>query len=720
MSEYCKKLFLSGAMLLLLANICYALPVRHNRLTVNQPDGSSVTVLFQGDEFFKVTTTTDGAAVTLGDDGYLRYVIYEDGKRQETDYRVSDRNVPSSVISASKNIPFVELQENARERRRAYGELQRPYFMRTAETPVAAAERRLVKAVIILVEFSDVKFTEGDMAKFNALCSEEGYSYNGATGSIKDYFKAQFGDLADFQFDVFGTFTAPKPQSYYGGNDYSGNDAHPDELVAEACKGLDDQIDFSEYDLDGDGVCDFVFMFFAGNDEADNYMLYEDCIWSHAWVIDYYDSNLKLDGVRISSYACTSELRTKGYYGSQFTAIGSFCHEFSHTMGLMDAYDTDYNYDGYPASEALWGVTSLMDSGCYNNDCNTPPNYNAYEREMLGIATPTELQTGKMTIEPINESNRFLRIESDKKDEYFVIEYRKKEGWDAYLPTSGILAYHIDKSDNAAGRSYYYGRSLTAAERWPYNEVNAYPYHQCADLIEAGNSTSTQNTADVFFPGAKKVTMLSTETHDAYKSWSGKEVQYYLDNIEIEPSEDGASFILRDVNAPLVPIVVDYDLTVIGQTATLTWTADFEDPDAVAKVRLSFKDGEEVSVQEPEADSVEFTGLEAGTAYTATIWYEKDGVEGSGYSVDFTTFESRSDFPYIYMDRQALTKGGSMKLRLINLQGDASVEWYFNGQAVADPDNFALDFSGEGILEAHISYPDGREECIMTVITLKN
>ena len=72
------------------------------------------------------------------------------------------------------------------------------------------------------------------------------------------------------------------------------------------------------------------------------------------------------------------------------------------------------------------------------------------------------------------------------------------------------------------------------------------------------------------------------------------------------------------------------------------------------------------------------------------------------------------------MDRQALTKGGSMKLRLINLQGEASVEWYFNGQAVADPDNFALDFSGEGRLEAHISYPDGREESIMTVIKLEN
>ena len=290
------------------AYIGEALPTRHDRFTVDQPDGSKVTVLFKGDEFFKVTTTMDGAAVTLGEDGYLRYVIYENGTRRVTDYKVGDKNVPSSTIAASRNIPFAELQQNALDKRREYSEIR---AMRNQNRNFATKTGGdgLIKAVVILVEFSDLKFSQGTLERFDNLLNQEGYSDNGATGSARDYFKAQYGDLADFHFDVFGTYTAPKGYAYYGGNGYSGSDAHPDELVAEACKALDDQIDFSEYDMDGDGTCDFVFMFFAGNDEADNTALYEDNIWSHAWVIDYYDSNLVLDGVRISDYACTSELR---------------------------------------------------------------------------------------------------------------------------------------------------------------------------------------------------------------------------------------------------------------------------------------------------------------------------------------------------------------------------------------------------------------------------
>ena len=719
MIRHCKTAFLLAFFAFFVANayIGEALPTRHDRFTVDQPDGSKVTVLFKGDEFFKVTTTMDGAAVTLGEDGYLRYVIYENGTRRVTDYKVGDKNVPSSTIAASRNIPFAELQQNALDKRREYSEIR---AMRNQNRNFATKTGGdgLIKAVVILVEFSDLKFSQGTLERFDNLLNQEGYLDNGATGSARDYFKAQYGDLADFHFDVFGTYTAPKGYAYYGGNGYSGSDAHPDELVAEACKALDDQIDFSEYDMDGDGTCDFVFMFFAGNDEADNTALYEDHIWSHAWVIDYYDNNLVLDGVRISDYACTSELRVNySGYGSTFTAIGSFCHEFSHILGLMDAYDTSYNYDGYQTAEALWGVTSIMDSGCYNNDCNTPPYYNAYEREMLGIATPVELVTGEMTLQPINESNRFLRIETDKEDEYFIAEYRKQEGWDAYLPTSGMIVYHIDKSNNDAGPSYYYNINVTAAQRWAYNEVNSYPFHQCADLIEAGNSTSTYNTADVFFPGAKNVTRLSTETHDAYKAWSGQEVAYQL--YDIKSSGDNATFQLLTADALDLPKVTEHKITVAGTNVMLSWTTDKEDPDARVQVELALRDGTTIDHRDTTGNSLEFMDLETGTEYSVTIWYTKDGNEGEKYPIDFTTFEQKSDFPYIFINRAELVKGNTIKLMLINLESsDCRVEWYLGDYVITTPDNFVLAFDGEKQLKAIITYPDGRKECVMALLTL--
>lgn len=715
MSKHLRTLLLAGIMAFFMAGpiVCHAIPAKHNRLTITQPDGSSVTLLFKGDEYFKVTTTADGSAVSLCSDGYVRYVTYEDGKRTVTDYIVNGDDVPADVISASKDIPYAELTDRAKERRRQYTDIRMQNMMTRNSTPLAGTDSKVIRAAVILVEFQDVRFTQGNLEKFDALLNEEGYSYNGATGSARDYFKAQYGDLADFHFDVYGIFTAPKNREYYGGNDWSGNDKHPDELVAEACKALDGQIDFSQYDVDGDRVCDFVFMFFAGEDEAQTYI--EDCIWSHAWAIDYYDPYLYLDGVRISSYACSSELKT-GWGGNSFASIGTFCHEFSHIMGLMDAYDTNYNYDGYLISETLWGVTSIMDSGSYNNDSNTPPNYNAFEREMLGIATPVELKTGNMTLEPINESNKFLRIESDTEDEYFLVEYRKQEGWDAYLPTSGLLAYHIDKSDNPAGESYNYGYSVTAAERWPLNEVNAYPYHQCADLIEACNNTTTKDVSDVFFPGRLKVDMLSSETHEAYKTWSGKEVEYQLRNIE--STGDHATFMLVDKASLELPVITGHETTVIGQEATISWTIDRETTDATAQAELRFKDGDTVSVQEVQGYEITFEDLEPGTEYTVSIWYSKDELESARYAVDFTTFDRTSDFPYIYLDRAAFVKGATVRLMLLNLDDDdASVQWYISDQAIADPDNFTVDFDGQRTLKAIVTYANGIQECIMTTVT---
>ena len=48
------------------------------------------------------------------------------------------------------------------------------------------------------------------------------------------------------------------------------------------------------------------------------------------------------------------------------SGIGTFCHEYSHTLGLPDFYDTDYEDNGGVAA-GMWTATSLMDGGNYNN-----------------------------------------------------------------------------------------------------------------------------------------------------------------------------------------------------------------------------------------------------------------------------------------------------------------------------------------------------------------
>ena len=68
--------------------------------------------------------------------------------------------------------------------------------------------------------------------------------------------------------------------SYYGANDDFGQDMRPHEMVIEACSLLDSEIEFSEYDRDGDGVIDNVFVFYAGKGEATGGGA--DSIWPHS------------------------------------------------------------------------------------------------------------------------------------------------------------------------------------------------------------------------------------------------------------------------------------------------------------------------------------------------------------------------------------------------------------------------------------------------------
>lgn len=104
-----------------------------------------------------------------------------------------------------------------------------------------------------------------------------------------------------------------------------------------------------------------------------------DVIWPHSNTLDDglgYD--LRLDGITISRYACSNEIR----YGSQPlmpVGIGTFVHEFGHVLGLLDHYDTSYNSGRTGVS--AWDT---MAAASYNDNQNTPPTFSAFERAELG------------------------------------------------------------------------------------------------------------------------------------------------------------------------------------------------------------------------------------------------------------------------------------------------------------------------------------------------
>lgn len=443
------------ALMLLTASWIAAAPARPGSFRYRQPDGTVLVLERHGDEYCHWTTDAAGRIVEQGADGFYR---------------------PAAEKKRSKL-----LAEQAQTRHRAWS---------TYETAPATnfGERNIL---CLLVEFTDSTFVTPDpKTRFSRMLNESGYSGNGATGSVRDYYvETSHGQFRPV-FDIYGPVQLSQPSASYGQTDNGSKALH------EACVLLDDEIDFSRYDSDGDGSIDMVLFYYAGHNEAEG--AGEESIWPHQST-----SYGTFDGVKLTKYFCTSELR--GYRGTEMCGIGTTCHEFAHSLGLPDFYDTDYeNSDG---ENFTVGPFMLMSMGNYLNEGRTPPHFSAIELNMLGWMPNPEVlgSAGEQSLKPVREYEAF-RMDTTNPGEYFILEYRDNTGWDAYLPEHGLLVYHIDASQNIITGT------LTAEYLWRNtNTFNRYYGHPCCYLVPSFGAGSSAHFA---FPGKSGVSTLTLTAWD--------------------------------------------------------------------------------------------------------------------------------------------------------------------------------------------------------------
>ena len=334
------------------------------------------------------------------------------------------------------------------------------------------------RGLIILVEFPDIRFKDDDpLHTWTNIANQESYADNGAIGSVSDYFHDQSYGQFQLTFDVLGPVEAAHEHAYYGQNIDWGEptgwfDQNVAELVEEACRGVADQVRFSDYDWDGDGTVEQVFLLYAGHGENDYWSKDSTVIWPHMSTlsIDWegYEEGIQLQDVCIDTYACSNEISRS----DQLVGIGTFCHEFSHCLGLPDLYNTEIG-------TSVLGNYDLMDNGCYNGNSWCPAGYSSYERYVCGWLTPVEVTDplSVIGVDPNNEITRdailhvvhplirfpdaCLYRESPETNDYYLIENRLKESWDKYIPQEGLMAWHIDYDEQA----------------WNENAVNNDPDH---------------------------------------------------------------------------------------------------------------------------------------------------------------------------------------------------------------------------------------------------
>lgn len=468
-----KKILATLALLLGALHILSAVPAYPGKIRVTQPDGSVITIRIHGDEWFHYVTDENGRVIARGADGFFH---------------------PAEMPSAAQRAEALRMREEA-------GRMRAQAASAAKAGSMSMGTHRIP---VILVEFQDVPFVISDpRAAFDALLNQEGYSANGGTGSVRDFYVDNSHGQYDPVFDVFGPYTLSKNSADYVNN--AGG------ALVEACQAMNADIDFSRYDSDGDGYVDMTLMYYAGHNAAETGLENEQ-IWPHQ---GYAGGSSRLDGKRIYKYFCTSEL--KGYSGSNMCGIGTTTHEFAHSLGLPDFYDTDYSTNG--SAGGLYSY-STMCSGPYNNNGRTPPYFNAEELIMLGwMDGYTEIESqGSLTVTPVQNRVAY-RIPTSTDGEYFVLECRGKTGWDSALPGNGLLVYHVDKSQRQVtilqagwGGETYESTYAAAAlwNNWQYtNAINENGSHPCFYIVPAADVESLNflyNEDRIPFPGSRKIT----------------------------------------------------------------------------------------------------------------------------------------------------------------------------------------------------------------------
>lgn len=344
------------------------------------------------------------------------------------------------------------------------------------------------KGLVVLVAFADMPFRDGHTPSlYNRILNEENFkSEMGFVGSVRDYFRDQSYGKFLIDFDIVGPITMPKEYAYYGGNDpYARNPKSKNigEMVETALLAADPTVDFTKYDWDGDGEVDQVFFLYAGRGEASGGD--ENTIWPHEWTLTgALGRKITLDGMTINTYACGCEMATN----TRIDGIGTICHEFSHCLGLPDMYDTG---DGNNYGMCTWDI---MDQGNYNGNSFIPSGYSGWERIYAGWKEPVELtETTSVTgMKSIEENGDVYIIRNDAHhDEYYILENRRRTGWDSAQEGEGLLVVHVDFvpsiwASNGVNSSRYdrqhctpiaadnrYGYANIGGDVFPYNDVNS-------------------------------------------------------------------------------------------------------------------------------------------------------------------------------------------------------------------------------------------------------
>jgi len=293
-----------------------------------------------------------------------------------------------------------------------------------------------VKLLVFVVDFVDAPLALSGVSLTDIEHAFNGDSTNTAYESLASYYeKSSYGKL-HLDADIF-TYNAPHTVQWYT-NDFEEYYTESD-LIFDMMTYYDAQIDYSDYDANGDGDIDGVYVLYTAPVDYDSTV--SDLWWAYQYFYEY--SGEDYFDEKTPYFFCWS--------GTDFLLEAeegidahTLIHETGHMLGLDDYYDYDetdaYNNDGGV------GGADMMDYAV--------GDHSAISKLLLGWITPLVV-TASMTVDllPLVTSGQVVLLIDEWHDtifdEYLLISYyspTELNEFDNYyvFTIPGVLIQHVD------------------------------------------------------------------------------------------------------------------------------------------------------------------------------------------------------------------------------------------------------------------------------------
>ncbi|MBU0508928.1 M6 family metalloprotease domain-containing protein [bacterium] len=395
--------------------------------------------------------------------------------------------------------------------------------------------------IAILVDFSD-------QTALTAAGSFDNLLYGTSFGTLRNYYdEITYGNLTLVTLNMpsaLGWLRAPQTYAYYvdGQNGFGSYPHNAQRLAEDAVALANPFVNFANYDNDGNGSVEALFIIHSG--QGAEWTGSDDDIWSHKWQMS---SPQYVDGV----YAYVYSMEPEYWSSAGDMTCGVYAHEMGHSVfGLPDLYDYGYDSNGL-------GKWSLMAGGSWNGTRGgSPAHPDAWSRQEMGVAIPTVVTVNTMgaSIPAIETTPTIYRLWTNGAtgSQFFLVENRRRVGYDAALPSQGLMIYHVDETQSGNNNQWYPGYTT--------NGHYLVALEQADGLWHLEQETNSGDAGDPFPGSAVKRTFDASSTPDS-RDYNFNDTQVAVRNISNSAST---------MTADLYVIVTPY-LTVNAPDGGETW-----------------------------------------------------------------------------------------------------------------------------------------------------